>query len=375
METTLRRYDIDWLRVIAIGLLLIYHIGIGFQPWGVFIQFIQNDEPLNALWIPMSMLNIWRIPLLFFVSGMGVCFALRKRNWWQLMQERSKRILLPFLFGIIFVVPVHIYIWQMYYKQDLVYTVHPVHLWFLGNIFIYVILLSPLFFYLKKNEQGRIYRWLQRLFSKPIGILLIISAFVLEAMIIRPETYETYSMTLHGFFMGMLAFLFGFLIIYSGENFWKTVLNLRWLLISLALSLFLLRYFIFNLKAPDYLLPIESVLWIMAVFGFAYKYLNHPGKILSYLSPAAYPVYIIHMVFLYLGSYFIMPLGIPASLKFIIIIVLTFTGSFVFYEFVIRRISFVRPLFGLKEKKKIQAPLKEVNDVELIPGNHAKVSN
>ncbi len=375
METTLRRYDIDWLRVIAIGLLLIYHIGIGFQPWGVFIQFIQNDEPLNALWIPMSMLNIWRIPLLFFVSGMGVCFALRKRNWWQLMLERSKRILLPFIFGIIFVVPIHVFIWQMYYKQDLVYTIHPVHLWFLGNIFIYVVLLSPLFFYLKKHEQGRIHMGLQRLFSKPFGILIIISAFILEAMIVRPETYEMYSMTLHGFFMGMLAFVFGFLIIYSGENFWKTVLNLRWLLISSALTLFLLRYFIFNLKAPDYLLSTESVLWIMSVFGFAYKYLNHPGKILSYLSPAAYPIYIIHMVFLYLGSYFIMPLGIPAILKFVIIIALTFTGSFVFYEFVIRRISFIRPLFGLKEKKTIRSPFKEVNDLELIPGNQAKVSN
>lgn len=375
METTIRRYDIDWLRVIAIGLLLIYHIGIGFQPWGVFIQFIQNDEPLNALWIPMSMLNIWRIPLLFFVSGMGVCFALRKRNWWQLMLERSKRILLPFIFGIIFVVPIHVFIWQMYYKQDLVYTIHPVHLWFLGNIFIYVVLLSPLFFYLKKHEQGRIHMGLQRLFSKPFGILIIISAFILEAMIVRPETYEMYSMTLHGFFMGMLAFVFGFLIIYSGENFWKTVLNLRWLLISSALTLFLLRYFIFNLKAPDYLLSTESVLWIMSVFGFAYKYLNHPGKILSYLSPAAYPIYIIHMVFLYLGSYFIMPLGIPTILKFVIIIALTFTGSFVFYEFVIRRISFIRPLFGLKEKKTIRSPFKEVNDLELIPGNQAKVSN
>ncbi len=375
METTIRRYDIDWLRVIAIGLLLIYHIGIGFQPWGVFIQFIQNDEPLNALWIPMSMLNIWRIPLLFFVSGMGVCFALRKRNWWQLMLERSKRILLPFIFGIIFVVPIHVFIWQMYYKQDLVYTIHPVHLWFLGNIFIYVVLLSPLFFYLKKHEQGRIHMGLQRLFSKPFVILIIISAFILEAMIVRPETYEMYSMTLHGFFMGMLAFVFGFLIIYSGENFWKTVLNLRWLLISSALTLFLLRYFIFNLKAPDYLLSTESVLWIMSVFGFAYKYLNHPGKILSYLSPAAYPIYIIHMVFLYLGSYFIMPLGIPTILKFVIIIALTFTGSFVFYEFVIRRISFIRPLFGLKEKKTIRSPFKEVNDLELIPGNQAKVSN
>ncbi len=31
MSTTNRRYDIDWLRVIAIGLLLIYHVAIGFQ--------------------------------------------------------------------------------------------------------------------------------------------------------------------------------------------------------------------------------------------------------------------------------------------------------------------------------------------------------
>jgi peptidoglycan/LPS O-acetylase OafA/YrhL len=375
METTIRRYDIDWIRVIAIGLLVVYHIGIGFQPWGVFIQFIQNDQPLNGLWIPMSMLNIWRIPLLFFVSGMGLCFALRKRNWWQLMLERSRRILLPFIFGIIFVVPVHIFIWQMYYKQDLVYTIHPVHLWFLGNIFIYVIVLSPLFFYLKKNENGKIHRWVQILFRNPLGLLFIIVAFILEATIIRPDTYETYSMTLHGFFMGMLAFMFGFLIIYSGENFWKTVLRMRWFLISSALVLFLSRYFIFNLKAPDYLLSTESVLWIMTVFGFAYKYLNHPGEKLSYLSQAAYPVYIIHMVFLYLGSYFIMSLDFPATLKFIIIIVLTFTGSFVFYEFVIRRISFIRPLFGLKERKATQTVIKTEEDLHLIPGNHAKVSN
>ena len=120
-----RRYDIDWLRVIAIGLLLVYHIGIGFQPWGVFIGFIQSEKPLNSLWIPMSMVNIWRIPLLFFVSGMGVCFAIRKRNWKQLIQERAKRILLPFLFGIVFIVPMHLLIWQKYYMQDLKYSLNP----------------------------------------------------------------------------------------------------------------------------------------------------------------------------------------------------------------------------------------------------------
>ena len=351
MSTPDRRYDIDWLRVIAIGLLLIYHIGIGFQPWGVFIQFIQNNEPLNALWIPMSMINIWRIPLLFFVSGMGVCFALRKRNWWQLISERTKRILLPFIFGIIFVVPIHIFIWQMYYKQDLVYSPHPIHLWFLGNIFIYVILLSPLFYYLKRNEHGKIHKWLEKLFGNPLGLLFIMAVFIMEALLIRPEIYETYAMTLHGFLLGLLAFLIGFLCIYSGKYFWENVLKWRWILISTAMTLFLLRLFAFELKAPNYLLSMESTLWIMALFGFAFKHLNRPGRSLRYLSQAAYPVYIIHMVFLYLGAYFIMPLEVPVILKFALVIIFTFAGSFIFYEFVIRRIWFIKPLFGLKDSK------------------------
>ena len=136
MLKSVRRHDIDWLRVITIGLLLIYHVTIVFQPWGVFIGFIQSDTSLEALWIPMSMINIWRIPLLFFVSGMGVCFAIKKRNWLQLILERSKRILLPFVFGMFCIVPIHVIIWQQYYKQDLVYNLQEGHLWFLKNIFI-----------------------------------------------------------------------------------------------------------------------------------------------------------------------------------------------------------------------------------------------
>ena len=75
--TTERRYDIDWLRVIAIGLLLIYHIAIVFQPWAMFIGFIKSEESVESLWTPMTMLNIWRIPLLFYVSGMGLYFAIK----------------------------------------------------------------------------------------------------------------------------------------------------------------------------------------------------------------------------------------------------------------------------------------------------------
>jgi len=92
-------------------------------------------------------------------------------------------------------------------------------------------------------------------------------------------------------------------------------------------------------------------MWIFAVFGFAYKYLNHPSRTLRYLSQGAYPIYIIHMIFLYLGSFLVIPLGIPAFLKFLLMVLFTGAGCFVLYDLIIRRISFLRPLFGLKPIK------------------------
>jgi peptidoglycan/LPS O-acetylase OafA/YrhL len=348
MLITVRRYDIDWLRVIAIGLLMIYHIGFVFLPWGVFIGFIQNAESLEYIWKPMSMLNIWRIPLLFFVSGMGVCFAIRKRSWKELILERSRRILLPFIFGIFCIVPLHLFLWQKYYNQDITYSIQVSHLWFLANIFIYVLVLSPLFFFLKNNEQGRLNRALKKLFGNPWGLLLIVAAFVAEAILVKPETYETYSMNLHGFLLGLLAFLFGFIGVYTGESFWLTMKKWRWLLLLLATALFVYRLLAFDLMAPNYLKAIESNMWIFSAFGFGYRYLNRPGKTLAYLSQAAYPIYILHMFFLYLGSYLIVPLGIPTSLKLASVTAFTLAGCFAFYELIIRRVRFLRPLFGVK---------------------------
>ena len=351
MIKTERRYDIDWLRVIAIGLLLIYHIAIGFQSWGIMIGFISNEQTWEVLWIPMSLLNVWRIPLLFFVSGMGLYFAMQKRNWKQLMLERAGRIFVPFLFGMFFVVPVHIYILQEYYDLPLSYTYNPGHLWFLANICTYVVILSPVFLYLKSNKEGKIANGIRRLLSSPLGLIPFILAFMAEAWIIAPNLYTMYAMTWHGFVLGLLAFFFGFCFVLSGQPFWKMIGKWRWLFLSAGALLFTLRSVIFQFNAPGYLLAVESVCWIIAVFAFGYRYLNKPGPVLRYLSQAAYPVYIIHMIFLYLGSYFIFPLNLTAPLKFILVLAFTFIGCFIGYD-LIRRISWLRLLFGLKMIRK-----------------------
>ena len=348
-----RRYDIDWLRVIAIGLLLIYHIAIIFQPWAMFIGFIKSNESLEPLWSAMSMVNIWRIPLLFYVSGMGLYFALQKRNWKQLLTERAKRILLPFVFGIIAITPLHMYVFQHYYSLPLHYFPHLGHLWFLGNILLYILILFPLFLYLKRITGGKFQQNLFRIMKHPFGPLSISIFFMIEAIFVKPQIFELYANTWHGFFLGFLAFLFGFIILYSGQSFWSTVAKWKWVYTFIAITLSIIRITILN-ATPGYLMALESNCWIFGGFGLAYTYLNKPSSILTYLNQAIYPVYIIHMIALYLGAILILPLSIHPVLKLIMITAFTYLFCYLLYEFVIKRGRFIRPLFGLKFGNKKQ---------------------
>ncbi|WP_194776257.1 acyltransferase family protein [Pararhodonellum marinum] len=345
-----RRYDIDWLRVIAIGLLLIYHIAIGFQPWGVMIAFITNSESWQALLIPMSMLNIWRIPLLFFVSGMGLYFAMGKRNFTQLIMERSRRILLPYVFGMFAIVPIHLLIWRYHYNMDMTYTWDAGHLWFLANIFAYVLALAPVFYLLRSQKSSRIRNLIIKVLSHPMGLLVVAAAMVAESVLLNPIPYELYAKTWHGFSLGLLAFFFGYCFVLAGPGFWKMIQKYRLVFVLMATALFAIRTFYFGIGVPLYLIPIESLAWILSLLAFGSKYLNRPSKALAYLSEAAYPVYILHMIFLYLGSLLIFPMDIAVQLKFVLVLLFTSIGCFAAFEG-IRRVKLLRLLFGLRVQK------------------------
>ena len=159
-----------------------------------------------------------------------------------------------------------------------------------------------------------------------------------------------YAKNWHGFFIGFLAFFFGYLFVYTGSAFWKTVSKWKWFYIGLATILFLIRFTGFESISNMYLTSLESILWILSVFGIGYSYLNKQSALLSYLSKAVYPVYIIHMFVLYAGALLILPLNLHPMLQFIGITVFTFIVCFLIYEFVLKRVMFLRPLFGLKWK-------------------------
>ena len=110
----MRRHDLDWLRVLVFGLLIFYHVGMFFVPWGFHIK---NNVIYEEIKWPMLFLNQWRLPILFVISGMGTYYALSKRTGGRFAGERITRLLIPLVAGMLLVVPPQVYIERLAHGQ------------------------------------------------------------------------------------------------------------------------------------------------------------------------------------------------------------------------------------------------------------------
>ncbi len=344
----MRRYDIDWLRVLVLGLLIIYHSTISFMPFGIKIFFPQNKQTLEILWFIMGLINIWRIPLLFIISGMAVCFSMKRRNWKEMFKDRALRIVVPYIFGFLVICPISFLFQSIFYGTEILYIPNPGHLWFLYNIWVYFCCLIALFVYLQKTPNNLLLNFLKKVFMYRLGIYIMAIPFVIEGIFITPDSYASYAHTIHGWALGLICFLTGYIFILLKENFWDAVSRVKNISLMIAFLLYLIRGFLFEFVGFHPLTAIESFSWMISIFGYGTKFLNKKSTRLSYLSTAVYPIYILHMPLQFFFSLFIIPLDIPAILKLILIIMSTLISSFTIYDLIIKRLKWIRPLFGLK---------------------------
>ena len=110
-----RRYDLDWLRVMAFALLMLFHTGMMFSSWDWHIKNLETSESFDLV---MQFVHQWRMPLLFFISGSAIWFAMDRYSTWRYLLERQKRLLLPLFFGIVVVIPPQIYFERLYHHQQ-----------------------------------------------------------------------------------------------------------------------------------------------------------------------------------------------------------------------------------------------------------------
>jgi len=149
--------------------------------------------------------------------------------------------------------------------------------------------------------------------------------------------------------MGLLCFFMGFVFISVQDDFWPSVARIRWVALVPAVSIYLVRFLVFEFQGvPPWLTAFESWSWMLTILGFGSLYLNRPSRLLAYLSKAVYPVYIVHLPVQFTICYFLFPLPLTAYMKLALLLAGTFGVSFLLYEFVLRRLKWIRPLFGIK---------------------------
>ena len=323
------------------------------MPFASDFLFPENKAHLEAYWPLMALINIWRIPILFVISGMGVYFAFQNRTIKKIIKDRVLRILVPFIFGFFVICPIQFICQLEFYNYPYPLSYYPGsdHLWFLLNIYVYFQVLIFLFQYFKTNPNNLFLSFFKRVIKYRFGIYVFIIPFVLEALFVNPEHYSLYAKSFHGWVLGFICFLTGYILVSFKEQFWISTDRIRFFSLIVAILLYLNRILFVEFEYKNALIAIESFNWILVVFAFAGRHLNKPSKKLSYLSVAVYPVYILHMPLQHAFSLLIIPFEIPAVLKLILMVILILFSSLFIYEFIIKRIFFLRPLFGLKFKK------------------------
>ncbi len=347
-----RRYDVDWLRLLALMLLIVYHAAISFQPWGKTLFFPVAPVTSPALWAVMQVFNIWRIPILFFVSGAGVFFSLRRRNWQHLLGERALRLLVPLGFGAFVIVPGMLAAAFIYYGIKVEYIPDYGHLWFLQSIFIYTVMLLGVFVLLTRNPDNRLITWLRKLLRTPLGLVPLAVPFLIEAAVINPDDFTLYLTGTHGFVFGLLAFLYGFVLAATGDVFKTTAVRARFYTLAIANALYLSRVILFHevwqtAHLGNLLTMVESLCWIVSCFGFAAAHLNHPSKFLRTAARFIFPIYIFHMPVQWWVSVYLLPLPLSNAVKFPVLVISTLGISTVL-AIGISYIKPLRPLFGMR---------------------------
>ena len=381
-----RRYDLDWLRIIVFGLLIFYHIGMLYVAnWGFHFKSIYQSEMLANF---MLIVSPWRMAALWIISGIAIRFILAKVTLIRYAFVRSLRLLLPLLFGVLVIVPPQLYVemsansaldlsyWQFYialftsnnamfenYQAGIWPHWDVNHLWYLRSLWQYSLALIVLLPLLNSSYITRASDWF---FKQHIGLIIfLLSLPILTIQLTWPQETNRYP-------LGFTFLLYGYLIGWHA-SFWqqlnfhlKTLCITFILLLIIFISFYNAVWLTIDDSTPPWLITVGMVIYssvrvvgVLMVLALAYKYLNKKSSLLSYFNDAVYPFYIVHQTIIIVLAYNLVPLSLGPIIEPICVILITILLCFICFE-VIRRIDFLKPLFGVKIIRNYNNTIKRV---------------
>ena len=388
-----RLYYLDTLRVIAILLVFLFH---AVHPFDLNIWHVKNIEQSTTLTIILVILWMFGMPFFFMIAGSGSWFALRRRTPKQYAVERTKRLLVPFIFFTI----LSFFIYQYFEWGDRVYRglvtlsfpeylmatrdwymtlgFSPLwltlggHLWFLGFLYFFAILALPVFIWLKSTSGVRFTNWLARICSLRGGLLVFLIPLLLLRYLLTPLWPLEHDWS--DFIYQGAYFVLGFLL-FSHEAVLKAVRRDGLLLggIGLVAVLFMMTLYLLGYDVEGWgeaygqpgfylvigIITLVGLTWSLMILSIGMRYWDKDWAWVRYSQEIALPFFIVHQpVILFIASYVVKwDTGIP--IKMLVTAVSSFFISWGLVEFIIKRVGFLRFLFGMtssrSSSKKVEA--------------------
>ncbi|WP_421383480.1 acyltransferase family protein [Bacillus salacetis] len=373
-QGSLRRYDLDWIKVLATMFVFLYHCSMFFNP---FEWHVKNNEVDSTAILTFSLLiGTWIMPIFFVISGVSSNYSLQKRSAGTYLKERFIRLGIPLLFGIVLLSPPQVYIERVSNGQfmgsflDFVPQMYEgvyleiggsgnfafvgLHLWYLLVLILFSVLTVFLF---KRTRAFMNMTW--------IHLLLIHAAAIAAAVFADTVQLGGWDLVVY-----LVLFLIGYYI-FSSEQLLPLLKRTIWGNLSLG-GLALVSYTIwFVMDYPDKgsaefilfqsLAVISTLNIILSFYYIANNYLSFTNGLLRYTSEASLPFYILHQPVIVMTGFFIKDLNWPIPVKAFFLVFVSFAVISAVYHFVFRRFRLLRVLVGLSGKKNsipVQPPAK-----------------
>ena len=375
-----RRYDLDWLRVLAILSVFLYHSTRFFnlEDWHV-------KNPFTYAWVeaPEGFMEIWMMPLIFLISGASIFYAMNKGGAGTFFKDKVLRLLVPLLVVVFTHASLQVYLERITHGQftgsyfaflphyfegvyldtggDGNFAFHGMHMWYVLILFIYCAIFYPLFRWWKGSGRGVLEK-IGSLFASPWTMWLVMA---FPIWFLNNWTDDTDWMFGSGgwpFLYYIFFLLYGFVIV-SHERLQVNIRRVRWIYLTVGLILGAVYAFLnANVANPvidqwenelgDTLYFLSACTLLPAFLGFAMRYLTKTTPFLKYAGEAVLPFYILHQTVLLIIGYFVVQWAIPDLAKWAIIFVCSFAVIMGLYEFVVRRFNVMRVLFGMRSLSK-----------------------
>ncbi|TMU57058.1 acyltransferase family protein [Flagellimonas algicola] len=374
-----RKYFIDWLRIALIISVFFFHVGMIFRPE----QWHVNSKETFAFLDPiMWWLHLWRMPLLFLVSGVGTFYAIGHRTTWQYIKERLRRLYIPFSVGFFTLVPLMVYVERIDQYESLWSFIphmfdggpYPAgniswhHLWFILYLLLISLLISPFLNYTKSGHYNMIRGKLISIASNRMGLNWLLPILILSQVVLRQyfpySTHALYNDWAY-FTYYLLFFLSGFMLFTSNKVVTALADDRRLYLYQTLVFTVLL----FSLPSifgepsiiQDYARGITEMIISLScgltAIGYFKNYFNKDHKYRKELNQAIYPFYLLHQPMLIFVGYVVLQWDISYGLQAVLITILSLFFILASY-ILIKKFHVLRIAFGLKGKPKAKVSRK-----------------